>query len=328
MEIYHADNSPIVVIGFNRPEHLRRTLDALAKCIGFKNSKVLIFLDGPRDHIDEALCKKVKSVCEKFSWDKPNVKLKVRNQNLGLAKNITNAITEVISKYKKIIVLEDDLIVSPVFIEFMNLGLQKYEKNSKIWHLSGWSPELPVATEDIYCSEKMFCWGWATWSDKWEYYSKDTNRMISEWNPKAIHQFNYESTANHWNQILFNHLNITNTWAVFWAASIFDNNGLCVNPKKSLVKNIGFDGSGMNFLSGYQKQIDQLVMDIMPNLDLKVLEERKDVRWGLRQFLSGNKTKVEILVMRFLTRNGFYTQLILSVFRFKFLRNIIMKLRS
>lgn len=327
IEKKYLEKAPIVVIGFNRPLHLRDTLDALSKSVGFKDSQIYIFLDGARDHTDEPECRKVRAVCKNFSSDKPNVKLEIRNENLGLASNIRISVSEVLKRHKKAIILEDDLFVSSSFIEYMNEGLRKYQDNKKIWHISGWSPNFSFLSEEIYCSEKMFCWGWATWQDRWHYFSKNTKRMISEWSSKDIHKFNYESNANHWNQVLFNHLKINDTWAIFWAATIFENNGLCINPKKSLVINIGFDGSGVHYLSDKQKNLDQKMIDKQPSLELDSLEERIDVRVSLSQFLMGNKTKLEIFIIRILTYLNIYNWVFLGFFRLNFIRQIILRLR-
>ena len=86
----------------------------------------------------------------------------------------------------------------------MNECLIKYKKNKNIWHISGWSPEGIELEQDIYLSRMMFCWGWATWRDKWKFYNKDPERLIKKWSYKSISEFNYKTASNNWNQVLYN----------------------------------------------------------------------------------------------------------------------------
>ena len=91
----------------------------------------------------------------------------------------------------------------------------------------------------------MNCWGWATWSKRWKYFEKNTDKLISQFSISDIKRFNLDETNNNfWKQVLQNHNKKLETWAIFWYATIFKNNGLCLNPSKSFVRNIGFDGSG------------------------------------------------------------------------------------
>ena len=73
-----------------------------------------------------------------------------------------------------------------------------------------------------------------------------------------------------------NKKNKLNTWAIFWNATIFYHNGLCLNPVKSLVKNIGFDGSGEN---SFPQQDDKSKISNTKNfLFSKKLKENFDLR--------------------------------------------------
>jgi hypothetical protein len=301
------DLAPIIVFGFNRPIHLEKTLEALSGCVLFEKSLVFIILDGARGPLDVEACQAVLDLCMKFAANNKNVTVEVRCENFGLAKNIITAVSEVVTKFQKVIVLEDDLVVSPVFIEYMNNGLEMYQKDKEVWHVSGWSPEYPSIAGDVYFSKKMFCWGWATWIDRWQHFSKDPNKLISKWTPSMIHRFNYDSTANHWGQILSNYLGITDTWAIFWQVSVAENNGVCINPCKSLVRNIGFDESGTNWHLEKYKELDQSVSFDLPNFDLRGFDETPITRSTLKSYFSNNRSLLLILLAKVLTRIGLYT---------------------
>jgi hypothetical protein len=129
----------------------------------------------------------------------------------------------------------------------MNSALDFYSTNKKIWHISGWSyPIETAALDDTFLWRTMNCWGWATWSDRWKYFEKNTDKLIDGFTAKKINTFNLDGYEDFWGQVLANKEEKINTWAIFWYASIFENKGLCLNPTETFVNNIGLDGSGVH----------------------------------------------------------------------------------
>ena len=92
----------------------------------------------------------------------------------------------------------------------------------------------------------MNCWGWGTWIDRWQHFQKDPAYLVKTWDILKIKSFNLDNGCNFWRQVRLNYRGKIDTWAIFWYATIFDRNVLCLNPSKSLVRNIGHDGSGEN----------------------------------------------------------------------------------
>ena len=78
------------------------------------------------------------------------------------------------------------------------------------------------------------------------YFKKNPKQIILNWNKLKIDRFNFDNTCNYYSQIERNYNKTLNSWAVFWYATIFEKKGLCINPVKSLCKNIGFGGSATN----------------------------------------------------------------------------------
>lgn len=169
------------------------------------------------------------------------------DKNLGLAVSIVKGVTEIVNKYGKIIVLEDDIVTGSNFLKFMNDALTFYEFEEKVWHISGWNYPIDLIIEDdVYLYRIMECWGWATWKKNWQYYEKNTKKIIKEFSTDDIREFNLDNSYNGWLQVILNKYRYIDTWAIYWYATIFKNDGLCVNPVRSYVKNIGLDGSGEN----------------------------------------------------------------------------------
>lgn len=236
--------APIVLFAFNRPKHTAETLMALKRSHLAAQSDLFVFLDGPRNDEDKQNISDVRSVVENTDNFK-SVKIIQRHENIGLANSILQGVTDIIQQRGRVIVLEDDIVVSPGFLMLMNEALDRYISDKNVWHISGYNEDIDDQEEErTFFWRVMRCWGWATWGDRWSHYTKDTKCLISRFTQPDIHRFNLDNHEDFWSQVLLNDTGKLNTWAIFWYATIFINNGLCLNPTVSHVKNIGFDGSG------------------------------------------------------------------------------------
>ena len=92
----------------------------------------------------------------------------------------------------------------------------------------------------------MNCWGWATWGDRWKNYRREPSEIIKVFDKKEIFEFDISNSGLFWSQVIDNITGKSNTWAIFWYATIFKNKGLCLNPSISYSENIGLDNSGTN----------------------------------------------------------------------------------
>ena len=238
--------SPIVLFVYNRPDHTRQTVEALQKNELAEQSELFIYSDAPKNEEAKEKVKEVREYIRTIDGFK-KVTIIEREKNWGLADSIIDGVTKIVNEYGKIIVLEDDLVTSPYFLKFMNEALEFYEREDKVMHISGWN--YPIDTnglDDVFLWRVMNCWGWATWADRWKYYEKDVDKLIISFTKIDIKKFNLDGVENFWGQVLANKKGKINTWAVFWYATIFKHNGLCLNPSKTFVKNIGHDGSGVH----------------------------------------------------------------------------------
>lgn len=240
--------APIVLFIYNRPSHTQQTLEALSKNKLASESDLFIYSDGPKENATPEQLEKIKQtrgIARSKEWCK-TVTIIESEKNKGLAASIISGVTEIVNKYGKIIVLEDDIVTGIYFLEFMNTALEKFEAEKKVWHITGYRyPIKHSKTDYSFFYPVMDCWGWATWSDRWSYFKKDALYYKSTFTKKMIHSFSMDGAdSNKWEQIEANISGKMNTWAVFWGASIFEQKGLCLAPCVSLVKNIGFDNSG------------------------------------------------------------------------------------
>ncbi len=240
--------APILLITYNRQIHFQKTLSALSKNDKAKESILFISIDGPKNIDDEKSQDIILSQIELASGSFAEINVLKNKTNKGLKKNITDSVSKILSSHNKVIVLEDDLITSRAFISFMNDALNYYQDKKKVWHISGCSGIINNENKknEIFLSRYMCCWGWATWSDRWIEFNKNTTILINKFSKERIFKFNIDGAINFWDQIIENKIGKINTWAVFWYFTIFSKDGLCVIPWFGYVKNIGFDESGTN----------------------------------------------------------------------------------
>ena len=257
--------APIALFCYNRPNHLKLTIASLKNNYLASQSTLYIFLDGPTSKKDIIKNNEVFNYISKISGF-AKIKIYRSKKNLGLSKSIIDGINFVLKENDKIIVVEDDIVTSPLFLEFMNESLSKYEKNFKVWHIAGHSHLKPDEKEKqkVFFSYYMNCWGWATWKNRWKMFEKNPNKLINSFSKKDISKFDLEGSGLFWSQILKNANRKINTWAIFWYATIYIRKKLCCNPLKSYVRNIGMDGSGMHCTDS--KYLDDNMLYIKPNV--------------------------------------------------------------
>lgn len=236
--------APVVVFAYNRPLHLSKTIQVLSECDLASQTPVIVYLDGPRDKFDEEKQSEIRhfllSVQGFFSFD-----VRDRDENVGLTRNVTSGVTEVMQQYGRAIILEDDILVSKNFLNYMNDALEFYADKPAVWHISAWN--FPINDDDLpstFLWRAAIGWGWATWQDRWQHYTRQPKKLLESWNQKQIQEFNLYGSYDFWEQVKKNVKGEIHTWAVFWYATIFQHNGLCLSPSRALTSNIGFDGSG------------------------------------------------------------------------------------
>ncbi len=209
-------------------------------------SEVFIFSDGPRDASASIRVDEVRKFIRGLSgFLKVTVIEKTVNE--GLAQSIISGVSQIVREYGKVIVLEDDLIVSPFFLNYMNSALNKYESAQQVMHVAGYMyPVNNSSLPETFFLEQTTCWGWATWKRAWDKFDKNPAHLDSCFTPQMIYDFNLKGSCNFWKQVELNLQGRMDTWAIFWYASVYLNKGLALHPKFSYVENIGHDGTGTN----------------------------------------------------------------------------------
>ena len=240
--------APIIVFAFNRPEALRNTIHSLLRNTEAQESELYVFVDGARpDKPGET--EKVKDVQEYVKSIKgfKNVHYTFSERNKGLGASIIQGVTAVINQYGKVIVLEDDLVFSENFLAFMNEGLRRYERESRVFSVCGYGNKVKVP--DGYAGDAYFCarsssWGWATWADRWN----SVDWELKDWDKYARMRkaFNRWGGSDCFGMLKDWKQGKNQSWAIRFCFSQFLQDKWSLFPVTSKVRNDGFDGMGTN----------------------------------------------------------------------------------
>lgn len=269
--------APIVLFVYNRPDHTKQTVEALQKNELANESELFIFSDAPKNEIVQEKVNEVREYIKTINGFK-KVTIVEREKNWGLANSIIDGVTNIINKYGKIIVLEDDLTTSPYFLKYMNNALEKYKNEKNVYSITGYSFTDEIENMDSsYFLSITSSWSWATWADRWSIFERNHEKMKQFIKDKSNHKkFNFDNSYNYTSMAKDNLIGKNDSWAIHWYFCVFQKDGLTLYPNKTLVSNIGFDGSGTN--CGNSENDILQISSFMPTLTENIIEKKKNRR--------------------------------------------------
>jgi hypothetical protein len=280
--------APIAIFTYNRFVYLKILINSLKKNSLSKNSVVFIFSDGWKNDKDKKHVLNVRKYIANILGFK-KVIIILRSKNFGLSKNIISGINFIFKKYKKVIILEDDLKLSKYFLKYMNDGLKIYKNEAKVSSIHGWSfPIKFKKIEDYFFIRGADCWGWGTWKRAWKKFNPNGKQLLDKINRRNLaNLFNLDRSFDYLKLLKDQVRKKNDSWAIRWHASIFLENMLTLYPKISLVQNIGTNkGTHSNFdILNLGKSMSK--SKYKPILKYK-LEENQLARQQIVDFLSKN----------------------------------------
>jgi len=292
-------NLPAVAIfAFNRPIHLKNTLDAFFQSKEASSLPCYFFSDGPRNPKDVPLVEEVRKVIhhEKRTAQKTIIE---QANNLGLANSIISGVSSVLEKHSQIIVLEDDIQVSPHFLPFMLEGLNRYENQERVASICGYM--YPISSDGLpqsFFLRGADCWGWATWRRAWKVFEPNGKVLLDKLTRENLTwSFDVDGSYPYTKMLRDQIRGKNNSWAIRWHASTFLGGLVSLFPALSLIQNVGLDGSGThcdsieeNFLNSNipSSLIGEWPTDVYPNaLACQRIGQfhRNHAPWRLKIFL-------------------------------------------
>jgi hypothetical protein len=242
-----ANCAPIALFVYNRPEHTRQTVEALQKNELAKDSDLIIFSDAAKSPAQEATVQAVRTYIKSVDGFK-SVTISEKDVNWGVDPSVIDGVTMLCEKYGQVIVLEDDLITSRWFLKYMNHALNHYRDDEQVMQVGGFM--FPIngfdATHACFLPFTS-SWGWATWKRAWNCFDPTgAGFTILEKDKQARRAFDLNGAYDYFDALKQYIEGKVDAWDIRWYLSVYLKGGMALYPQKSLVMNIGFDGSGVH----------------------------------------------------------------------------------
>jgi hypothetical protein len=279
--------APIALFTFKRPEHTRRTLEALANNTEFTDTPLFIFCDGARSETEAFQVEATRKLVR--DWPHPNKTIIERDRNWGLSKSIIDGVTKIINDFGHLIVIEDDLVTSPYFLRFMNAGLHSYKGNEEVASIHGYVYPIDGLPETFFL-RGADCWGWATWKDRWAMFEPDGTKLLHELRHRSLtRSFDFNGTYPFTRMLAKQIAGKNDSWAIRWHASAFLKDKFTLYPGRSLAQNIGIDGSGTHCdgSDGFDTVVANIPILLEP---LPVVKENCDAFSKFEQYFKNSRS--------------------------------------
>ena len=246
--------SPIALFVYNRPKHTSKVIAALRQNTLAKQSVLYVFADGAKANATAEQLEQISQVRDVIGQIEgfKEVHLMLSEINKGCARSIIDGVTYVVNKHGRVIVVEDDILTIPQFLQYMNDALDFYANDRRIWSVGGMNidinlPKSYMQKHNLYLVHRGCSWGWGTWADRWkdiDWEVKNAERFFSS--KRKMKRF--DRGGEGMSQMLRNQLDgKIDAWDIVWDYHVFKHNGFGLRPVKSFTQNIGMDGSGTHY---------------------------------------------------------------------------------
>lgn len=285
--------APVVLFVYNRPWHTRQTVEALRKNIHAAESDLVVYSDAAKSDVDAEKVSEVRRYLADLKGF-ASVKVVARDRNYGLAASIISGVTEVVEKYGRVIVLEDDMVTSPYFLQYMNDALGTYESDDKVVSVHGYVYPVKGKLPETFFLRGADCWGWATWQRGWRLFEPDGRVLLSKLEANGLlDDFDFNG-AMAYSKMLADQIEGKNdSWAIRWHAAAFLQDKLTLYPGRSLVKNIGLDSTGTHCAS--TSQFDSHISSSRINIERLALRENTEARESFVSYFRDSSPKRNVL---------------------------------
>ena len=236
--------APIALFAYARPDHLRRTIEALRLNTLANDSDLIVFSDAARTSDQETGVASVRNYLLTIKGFR-SVSLHCRPHNFGLARSIITGVTMILEQYERVIVLEDDMVTSPYFLSYMNDALERFATDERVASIHGYLFPLNEPMPEAFFLPGADCWGWATWRRGWALFNPEGQALLDEIQQRGlVKEFNFGGAYLYSGMLQEQIAGKNDSWAIRWYASAFLAGKLTLYPGRSLIQNIGHDATG------------------------------------------------------------------------------------
>jgi ubiquinone/menaquinone biosynthesis C-methylase UbiE len=265
--------APIVLFAYRRRDHLYATVQSLLRNPESPQTALTIFCDGAKGEKDAEGVAQVRTYAAGITGF-ASVEVVERPRNFGLAASIIDGVTATLARHERVIVVEDDLLVSPHFLAYMNDGLERYAGDEKVASIHAYIYPLHQPVPETFFLRGADCWGWATWSRAWQHFRTDGKVLLADLKAQRLTSaFDFDGAAAFTEMLENQILGLNNSWAIRWHAACFLDGMLTLYPGRSLVHNIGNDGSGTHGSDDSANKFGRVVASALVSVDVIPVEE-------------------------------------------------------
>lgn len=269
--------APILLFVYNRPEHVRQCIASLQANELAAQSPLFIYSDAAKTPESREGVEQTRRFIHNIDGF-ASVTIIEREQNWGLARSIIDGVTTQVNSFGRVIVMEDDLIAAPYFLQFMNDALETYKDEPRVGHIQGCDFTQDTSLPDTFLIKWTGSWGWGTWDRAWKLFNPNGKELLQQLEERNLtHRFDFNSTYGYTRMLRRQIEGKNNSWAIRWNASLFLADILSLNAGRSLIRNTGFDGSGTN-CGGGGLYDSTLWLNPLPVEKLSPIEENEKAR--------------------------------------------------
>ena len=238
--------APILLFVYNRLQHTRQLVESLLTNAEAADSTLFIYADAPKDEVSAVEVAEVRQYIHSIRGFKA-IHIVERTENWGLARSIIDGVTTQVNRFGRVIVLEDDLVLAPYFLRFMNDALALYADEPRVGHIQACDFTQDPTLPDTFLIKWTGSWGWGTWARAWQLFNPDGSDLLRQLEERKLtYRFDFNGNYRFTRMLRRQIAGKNNSWAIRWNASLFLADVLSLNVGRSLVHNDGFDGSGTN----------------------------------------------------------------------------------
>lgn len=236
--------APIALFVYARLDHTRRTVEALQRNQLAPESDLVIFSDAAGKPETKTQVEAVRAYIMGIGGFR-SVTVVKRESNFGLAASILDGVKKLCAERGRVVVLEDDLVTAPHFLTYMNDALDFYANDDRVIAVHGYMFPVVGRLPETFFLKDPGCWGWATWKRAWDLFDPDGAAQWAEiCRLGRTKEFDLDGSYDYSGMLKDRIAGKNQSWAVLWYATAFLRGKLALYPGRSLVQNIGFDGSG------------------------------------------------------------------------------------
>jgi GT2 family glycosyltransferase len=234
----------IAIFVYKRAAHTRRMLRSLLQNQPLARSSISIYCDGPRGDHDAQAVREARAAVRELA--PAHARIVERERNLGLAGSVIAGVSETVAAHGAAIVLEDDLELSPVALDYFNAALARYRDEDRVMHVAGYMYPVRAQLPEAFFYREATCYGWATWARAWRHFEPDAGKIREAVLERgAPREFN-AGALDFFGMLEQQIAGKIDSWGVRWYGSLWLRGGLALHPGRTLVRNTGFDGSGVH----------------------------------------------------------------------------------